>query len=711
MASPTPKPSPSVSSHFTPLLCVVDFHHARGPEISHWFGTSPAGSDPLEDKEDNSGWGLIPYMALPDGAHRGVEEFSYFSLVYHGDKNRMKDGGEGAGEEAGQEAGQEVGDSSAGTSIFGISCCQSIPASSLLWKSEDVTRSAVQKAVVALTDQPERFSKLREKLRVVTRAWFAQRDFRDVEILQVGGSSLLYYLAFVVVWVWMWVLVWVRVWRFQENLSREVVTGSREEEDGQQYFGLSLREMVYQYKWQMLVLFKCLLLQPKMLFFGSHCERVCQVQFSLLSLIPNLVKNLQDCADPQMNSHAESLRKPDSVRTSDRSSFLAYLGVPLQLFGKGSVFGPYTPLQQLDILTDLDTKSYVVGSTNSLLIQQKDRYCDVLIDLDENLISILSPTLRSAVALSVADRRWIDFLAQQVTDTWDDTDPSRPKTHGYAGSEEFIRLQFEEYLLALLSAEKYHQHLSSHPNNKDRTAGGSSDPKALLADIEGDPSSDFSPTFLDAWRQTENHALWSRTTDTHLFDLVDPRHPCAGGITIEDVQRRLAAQIAELHLDERFSATREVVGKRLVEGREQVGAAFGRVWADVEALREAQRRRAEEARAAAATAADDGGEVRNGSHLQYAARLPKPDLQQAQASVAAAGQRAGAYLNSWGSWAAEKRKVGWQRQVSGSQGATSTQEGKHRGTAAVQEGRPKGPAVDQMGKEDAHTGHETKEAG
>jgi len=440
-----------------------------------------------------------------------------------------------------------------------------------------------------------------------------------------------------------------------------------------------------------------------MLFFGSHCERVCQVQFSLLSLIPNLVKNLQDCADPQMNSHAESLRKPDSVRTSDRSSFLAYLGVPPQLFGKGSVFGPYTPLQQLDILTDLDTKSYVVGSTNSLLIQQKDRYCDVLIDLDENLISILSPTLRSAVALSVADRRWIDFLAQQVTDTWDETDPSRPKTHGYAGSEEFIRLQFEEYLLALLSAEKYHQHLShnNHPNNKDRA--GSGDPKALLADIEGDPSSDFSPAFLDAWRQTENHALWSRTTDTHLFDLVDPRHPCAGGITIEDVQRRLAAQIAELHLDERFSATREVVGKRLVEGREQVGAAFGRVWADVEALREAQRKRAEEARAQAqATAGEDGGEGKMGAQVLGlgGGRLPKPDLQQAQASVAAAGQRAGAYLSSWGSWAAEKRKVGWQRQVSGSQATTSTQEEK-----------PKIVATSEVRRQDAHTGHETKEAG
>lgn len=37
----------------------------------------------------------------------------------------------------------------------------------------------------------------------------------------------------------------------------------------------------------------------------------------------------------------------------------------------------------------------------------------------------------------------------------------------------------------------------------------------------------------------------------------------------------------------------------------------------------------------------------------------KPDLTQAQASVQAASARAGAYLSSWGSWAAEKRKKGW----------------------------------------------------
>ena len=64
---------------------------------------------------------------------------------------------------------------------------------------------------------------------------------------------------------------------------------------------------------------------------------------------------------------------------------------PLQ----GSLFGPYTPLQQLDLLADYGTKSYIVGSTNSLLLQQKDRYSDILINLDEDTINISSSSLRS----------------------------------------------------------------------------------------------------------------------------------------------------------------------------------------------------------------------------------------------------------------------------------------------------------------------------
>jgi hypothetical protein len=321
------------------------------------------------------------------------------------------------------------------------------------------------------------------------------------------------------------------------------------------------------------------------------------------------------------------------------------MGLPLQIFGKGSLFGPYTPLQQLDTLTDEGTKSYILGSTNSLLLSQKERYCDVMINLDDDLIEVLSPSLRQATTLSTADRRWMDFLTQAVNDTWDESDPSRPKTHGYAGSEEFIRLQFEEYLFAFLSAEKYHQYLAK------QTAP---DPKALLADVEGDPSIEFYTPFRDAWQQTENYKLWQRLTDLHLFDIVEPRHPCAGGLTIEDVQRRLAAQVAELHLDERFNQTRDVVNERIAAGRSQVTSAFNKVWADIEVMREAQRKRSEEARAAAES---EGISLQQQQQMQT---QQQGAAHAAQANVQAAGQRASAYLSSWGSWAAEKRKQGWR---------------------------------------------------
>lgn len=63
------------------------------------------------------------------------------------------------------------------------------------------------------------------------------------------------------------------------------------------------------------------------------------MQFSLLSLIPGLIRNLQDSADPDLNNYEKSLSKPTSLRTSDRNSLLSYMGLPLQIFGKVRFFG------------------------------------------------------------------------------------------------------------------------------------------------------------------------------------------------------------------------------------------------------------------------------------------------------------------------------------------------------------------------------------
>ncbi|KAM7214335.1 late secretory pathway protein AVL9 [Rhypophila decipiens] len=566
---------------FIPLVSVVDFHHARGPEVEKWFGVEE-GRDPAVEYD----WTLLPFMALSDGAHAATEDFSYFTLL------------------------RPTTDDTPATSLFGISCTRQMDSSQLLVRPAEVTRSTVQKAVVVITDSPQYFGTLRERLSVVTKAWFAQREFTDTEILR----------------------------RFQESLAEEKQRGIlHEDEDRDQYLGLSLRELVREFRWQTLVLLKCCLLQPKMLFFGTRCERLCMMQFSLISLIPGLLRNLQDSAGPELNNYEKRLQKPTSLRTSDRNSLLLYMGLPLQIFGKGSLFGPYTPLQQLDILADFGTKSYIVGSTNSLLLQQRDRYSDILINLDENTINITSTSLKAALQLSVADRRWIDFITQNVNDTWDEGNPGRPKTMGYVGSEEFIRLQFEEYLLSLISSVKYHTHLAKYSHN----------PKMLLPHIEGDPSVDFLPEFVDAWAKTENYRIWDSNTDSHLFDIVEPKHPCAGGLTIDDVQRRITQQVQDLHLDEKFAVGKEVLGRNLAAGREKASTMFNKFYADMEALREAQRKRAEEAKAQSTSTERE--------------KSSGADLGKASQTVQSVGSKAGAFVNSWAAWAGEKRKTGWGR--------------------------------------------------
>lgn len=97
----------------------------------------------------------------------------------------------------------------------------------------DVTRSTVQKAVVVIAESPTFFfGHLKQQLSAVTQAWFAQRDFGDLDIIR----------------------------RFQESLQ---ISMDQHDKEREQYVGLSLREIVHEFKYQTLVLFKCMLLQPK----------------------------------------------------------------------------------------------------------------------------------------------------------------------------------------------------------------------------------------------------------------------------------------------------------------------------------------------------------------------------------------------------------------------------------------------------------------
>lgn len=242
------------------------------------------------------------------------------------------------------------------------------------------------------------------------------------------------------------------------------------------------------------------------------------------------------------------------------------------------------------------------------------------------------------------------------------------------GSEEFIRLQFEEYLLALLSSMKYHEELNSYTSGE---SGHRSRAQLQNFNIEGDPAVDFNTEFLVQWQKTSNYALFSRlTSDALLFSITEPRHPSAGGLTVDDIQRRLSQQVADLHIDERVREGREALGRHFATGQKKVTAAYNRFWSDMETMRETQKKRNEERasqsqRASIDTPAspsqgsiDDSTSETSGTWFASRPRA-SIDVSQAQATVGQAGQKASAYFSSWGSWANEKRRE-WQEKRSAS---------------------------------------------
>ena len=101
-------------------------------------------------------------MCADVGPRSSVEDYSYFTLRHEATASRPA------------------------TSLFGISCTRQIDATELVNKPADVTRSTVQKALVVICDTPQYFTSLREKLGFVTKAWFAQKDFTDLQLLRVS---------------------------------------------------------------------------------------------------------------------------------------------------------------------------------------------------------------------------------------------------------------------------------------------------------------------------------------------------------------------------------------------------------------------------------------------------------------------------------------------------------------------------------------------
>lgn len=494
------------------------------------------------------------------------------------------------------------------STVFGISCNRQIAADKLQVKAKDVTRSTVQKAVVVLARQPI-FAPLREKLGIVTRAFFAQPDLADTSILIDFHETL---------------EAGLRAAGLKAEEISAGVEGVGDEEDddwlpnsgdnhdndsgagveaaadpdstttpsttaaadpttvreGVMYMGTSLRELIFRFRFKTLILVKLLLLQRRIMFFGYPVERLCVYEYTLVSLIPSLFLHLDDCATPELDY--SSRHKPtvaEGVRTSDRRSLLRFCGCPLRLFGQDAFFQPYLPLQQIELLR---ARSWLVGTTNLIFKQQREFKPDVVVDLEQCTLDYTSDvgeerqqpsrgpqaavSLASIVSLTAADRKWMDELVSVVAESYNPADPARPTTMRFEGSEDWIRAKFEDYICSLLSCVKWSETAPQPAPRPSRPSTPGTYPPSTAAT---DPAADglaaveaFGSSFIGAFKKTHAYSLWTESTSPLLPDLVPYRHPCVGRVSaLEDVGLRLSAGIYDLRLEERGREGREYVEK------------------------------------------------------------------------------------------------------------------------------------------------------
>ncbi|XP_045597913.1 late secretory pathway protein AVL9 homolog isoform X2 [Procambarus clarkii] len=182
-------------------------------------------------------WRHLPSLCLPDGAHNHEADTIFFHLPHLTKSDQT---------------------------VFGVSCYRQIDAEKVTNKSADITRNTVQKSVCVLSTLPI-YGYIQERLQVTTKVYFKGADFSDVQDLKGLYHDL-------------------NTTNWRDKLAHGVFVS-----DAVRVFGRN-----------MLVLFKMILLERRVLFYHSPVGPLVRTITSLMALFPDNF--------PNGLAHAASLR-------------------------------------------------------------------------------------------------------------------------------------------------------------------------------------------------------------------------------------------------------------------------------------------------------------------------------------------------------------------------------------------------------------------
>lgn len=220
----------SSPSSWLPIVhvCLVDFHHRRGPVVEHAVPAPPRGwrvslrpvrsssstrgvsaqdggagdatrveddggcqevdlvaADP-GDREDsaclNDYWTYLPFLALPDGLHKFEEEGTFFTF-------RLPLDNDCATRATNTGSTSSNGAADCTRFVYGVSCCRQIGSGLLQNAGSNVVRNTVMKGIVVLMSIPA-FELVYHAVEPTVKVLFEQKDFSKNDLLEGLYASL-----------------------------------------------------------------------------------------------------------------------------------------------------------------------------------------------------------------------------------------------------------------------------------------------------------------------------------------------------------------------------------------------------------------------------------------------------------------------------------------------------------------------------------------
>ncbi|KAJ3324483.1 late secretory pathway protein avl9 [Boothiomyces sp. JEL0866] len=263
-----------------------------------------------------------------------------------------------------------------------------------------------------------------------------------------------------------------------------------------------------------------------------------------------LLRHMQDVGSPELPNasievpkrHSVSLedkhRSMDNLRTyqSDSQKIkLHKIGHPLRIFGQGAFFQPYIPLQQIDVLTSPNTKTFLAGTSNAIFAHHKACAIDVVANADDGNLEIINPAVAALISLTAADKKFIDGsnalkidIIKPVTASWQpDNDMSQIQEIDFEGSDDDIRARFEQYTTQLFACMEYELNTPPLEPNTNYI-------------------SEYNTAWVKAWQNSKSFEIWNSMHDKEYVGMINPGHPCHGHTIFGAVQNSLVASLSVL---------------------------------------------------------------------------------------------------------------------------------------------------------------------